>query len=149
MSDLSNDQNEINIALKKLTGFRWKGLNNTDLIGAVAKSVVNPDSAALLGKTTNRAQIMFAKHVWNNGNVATRGILLESTADWFIELAKNPSMTPLLVATLDRHTANIRGGNRDGKAAYEEIAAKVIIARQKIERSQSRSICRSSNQRRN
>lgn len=127
-------RNELNQRLIQISELKWEGLNVEDLVGAVVKTIQgNADARVLLSSEENTDQIAFAKLVWNEGNKKVRNLLLTKSSNWFMALARDPNLVPVLQATLDKYQAGIRSGDSEGKAAYEEIAAKVAEWRVHVE----------------
>jgi hypothetical protein len=127
MTELTPEKrNEINQRLLELSDLTWDGLNNTNLVGAVVKTLKhNTTSRSMVARDDNTTQIEFAKLVWNNGNKDVRKLFLIEPNDWFMTLARDPEMVPILSAALDKFQETVRSSNPGAKAAYEEIAKKV------------------------
>lgn len=125
-------QDDVNKTLIALSNKRWEGLNKHGLVGAVAKVIKSyPNSQLLLNSETNEAQINFAKLVWNEGNSEVRKLMSSTSSSWFMTLATNEKMIPLLTASLDAYTKNISSGKASG-SDYADIVTKVAAARRKI-----------------
>jgi hypothetical protein len=121
------DQDDINLALINIGKIKHEGLDNQGLIEAVIKVLKfgkHKDQALMyLSSDKNVEQIKFAKLVWNKAIPDVRKCFLVSDNNWFMEMATDPEMTPLLSDTLDRHTSGM-GGTGDA-SAYVKIAEKV------------------------
>jgi hypothetical protein len=75
---------------------------------------------------TNEEQVNFANEVFNNCDAITRPTFLPFDNASFIRLASDPSMTPLITATLEAYESTVvRGSGNPKKAAdYADIVAK-------------------------
>jgi hypothetical protein len=133
-NDNDDARNEVNRNLIRLSEMKWEGLDVKGMIGAVIKTIKNnPDARNWLASEKNEDQIAFAKAVWDNGNTKVRGLCITTPNTWFMTLAGNEKMVPIIAAAFDRFDSSVGAGNPQAKEDYEEIAAKVTNLRPHVE----------------
>jgi len=125
------DPNERNKALIELGNCKYPGQNNHLLIESVLETIARGANMDVFDCDTNAGQIDYAKHVWNNSQNQVRKLFLSTNSDWFIKLASNAEMVPIITAALDKFESSIgkSAGNPGGQAAYDEICEKYKIAK--------------------
>ena len=126
--------NEKNKLLKLLDDLKWPGLNRRNFIkNAIDVLIANPATFASDNDFDNKAQIEFAKLIWNVASKEGRKVMLLSDNADFMQMASNPSMTGIIQDALDKFEAgNMSGkGDASAKAAYDDIVTKYRIAKAK------------------